>query len=296
MTKKIFIAAAIILVGGGLWLTLQTKSGGGNARALIPAQGITHGHGLAVDPNNRENLYIATHHGLLVLKNEKDLFRVGQMQDDYMGFSAHPTDSDVFYSSGHPSSGGNFGFQRSDDGGFTWHKISDGLNGPVDFHAMTVSPVDPNVIYGWFQGDIQSTKNAGADWARHPTAFPVVHLSVDTSDANTVYASAPTGFFKSIDAGATWIKLIEGPTATSAVHPIDQSILSVSQVHGLAKSTDGGATWKSVPEPFTGETPLYISFYRADPKLVYLITEKNSIYKSTDAGMTWEKLAAGQTQ
>ncbi|MBI2030127.1 exo-alpha-sialidase, partial [Candidatus Kaiserbacteria bacterium] len=54
-----------------------------------------------------------------MLENEKDLYRVGKSRDDYMGFSPHPTEADVFFTSGHPSRGGNLGFQKSDDGGAT---------------------------------------------------------------------------------------------------------------------------------------------------------------------------------
>lgn len=293
-TKTLIITVAVIalLIAGAIWLA---TSGGGSsntsAKELIPVQAISHGHGLAVDPNDASKLYIATHYGLLLLQDEKDLYQVGNKRDDYMGFSPHPTDSNVFFSSGHPATGGNIGFQKSEDGGFTWKKISDGLNGPVDFHAMTVSPVDPNVAYGWFKGDLQKTTDGGESWAKNTTGFLVIHLATDTKDAQILYASSPQGFFKSTDGGATWRQLFDGFVATSAVNPSDQSILSVSEKYGLARSLDGGTTWTAIPERFSGETPLYISHYRQNPDIVYLLTEKNSVYKSTDGGDTWQKLS-----
>lgn len=293
-TKNLIITMAVIAlpVVGVIWLA-ASGSGGSNtsAKELIPVQAISHGHGLAVDSNDASKLYVATHYGLLVLKDEKDLYQVGSKRDDYMGFSPHSTNSNIFFSSGHPATGGNIGFQKSEDGGFTWKKISNGLGGPVDFHAMAVSPVDPNVVYGWYKGDLQKSTNGGSSWEKYRMDFPVVHLTADTKDAQTLYASSPQGFFKSTDGGATWKKLFDGFVATSAVNPSDQSILSASERYGLAQSTDGGATWTSIPERFNGETPLFVSFYRGDPKIAYLLTEKNSIYKSIDAGETWQKLS-----
>jgi len=293
-TKTLIITIAVIAlpIAGAIWLSTNGDgSPNTGAKELIPVQAISHGHGLAVDPNDVSKLYIATHYGLLLLEDEQNLYQVGNKRDDYMGFSPHPTDSSVFFSSGHPASGGNIGFQKSEDGGFTWKKISNGLGGPVDFHAMAVSPANPNVAYGWFKGDLQKTTDGGNSWAKNATGFPVVHLAADIKDAQTLYASSPQGFFKSTDGGATWQHLFDGFVATSVVNPSDQSILSVSEKYGLARSVDGGTTWTAIAERFNGETPLYISHYRQNPDIAYLFTEKNSVYKSTNSGDTWQKLS-----
>lgn len=293
-TKTLIIAFAIIVlpIAAVVWLAASSgANSSSSAKELIPVQAISHGHGLAVDPNDPNKLYIATHYGLLLLKDEQNLYQVGNKRDDYMGFSPHPTDSNVFFSSGHPATGGNIGFQKSEDGGFTSKKVSNGLDGPVDFHAMAVSPVDPDVVYGWFKGDLQKSVNGGESWEKYRTDFPVVHLAADTKDAQTLYASSPQGFFKSTDGGTTWQQLFDGFVATSAVNPNDQSILSVSKKYGLARSMDGAVTWTTISERFNGETPLYISHYRQNPETAYLLTEKNSVYKSTDGGDTWQKLS-----
>ena len=89
----IWIIVAVVVVGAGIILL---SHGGDNttdnnpASNLYPEQSISHGHGLAVDVNDPSKVYIATHYGLLLLQNEKDLYRVGKSKDDYMGFSPHP--------------------------------------------------------------------------------------------------------------------------------------------------------------------------------------------------------------
>src|SRR3989338_507722 len=136
--KKITIILGIIFL---IIIANACTQNNQDSNKLYPVKGFAHGHGLAADVSDPNKLYIATHHGLFVLVNEKELYQIGKSQDDFMGFSVHPIQSNTVYTSGHPTTGGNLGFQKSEDGGFTWRKISDGFDGAVDFHAMSVSPV-----------------------------------------------------------------------------------------------------------------------------------------------------------
>ncbi len=297
----IWIIVAVFVVGGGIMLLSRggnTTRNDSSANNLYPEQSITHGHGLAADIADSNKLYIATHHGLLILVNEKDLYRVGKSKDDYMGFSAHPIEANVFFSSGHPSFGGNIGFQKSEDGGATWEKISNGVNGPVDFHAMAVSPVNPNLVYGWFQGNLQRSTDQGKTWEIVNRDLLAVYLTADTEDENTVYAASPRGqgVLVSRDKGVTWTSLSPalegGAVSVIAIHPKDSKILLTfsEKLGGLGKSTDGGVTWKKVNEGFNGETILQIAFSRGTPNTVYGLTHENKLYKSTDAGDTWTQI------
>ena len=238
----------VAVIGGLAYFSNRTKD---RARqqdrspqnTLYPVDAITHGHGLAVDAQDSSKIYIATHHGLLVLVNDKELYTVGQSKDDYMGFSPNSKNAKVFFSSGHPEAGGNIGFQKSEDGGFTWKKISDGLDGPVDFHAMAVSPVNPNLVYGWYQGNLQKSTDGGKSWQKFPTNFVVVRLIADTDDENIVYAASPQGLFMSSNKGESWQRILEGFIATLAIHPKEsQTMLVSSENLGLAKTIDKGKT------------------------------------------------------
>lgn len=297
----IWIAVTIVVIGGGILLLSQrggntaSNSSSGN---LYPEQAISHGHGLAVDVKDSNKLYIATHYGLLALMNEKDLFRVGQSRDDYMGFSPHPTNPNMLFSSGHPSYGGNIGFQKSEDGGFTWKKVSNGANGPVDFHAMAVSPVNPNLIYGWYQGNLQRSTNQGKNWEIINRDLLPVYLAADSQDENVVYAATPRGqgVVVSRDKGASWnslsIEVEGGAVSVIAVHPKDASVLLAfsEKLGGLGKSVDRGATWQRINADFSGETILHIAFDKNNPNIVYALTHENKLYKSTDAGNTWNQI------
>lgn len=293
--KKFLLAGAVVALSGLFWLITKTnnnKSGNQiSPPSLTRENQITHGHGLAADVADPNRLYIATHHGLLILLNDQDLSRMGKSRDDYMGFSLHPLESRVFFSSGHPAAGGNLGFQKSIDGGETWQKISDGLDEPVDFHALAVSPVNPNLVFGWYRGNLQRSDDGGKNWRQFATPVPMVALAADTREENVVYAASPQGLFKSQDKGESWVNLLDGFVATVAVSPSDSLTLLVSSEKlGLARSGDGGQSWQKIPGNFNGELPLFISFNRQNPPTVYLLTEKNGLYKSTDTGNTWSKV------
>lgn len=290
----IVIALILLLIAGFYVVTNRDKRPSAEidpSQNLNPVSSITHGHGLNVDVQNPENVYIATHHGLLLLKNDKDLFQIGESGDDYMGFSAHPTDSKIFFSSGHPKSGGNIGFQKSIDGGSSWEKLSDGVNGPVDFHALTVSPINPDLIFGWYQGAVQRTVDGGKNWQIvSRTATPFVNLAADPKDENIVYASTPQGLLISTDKGGQWTKILDGFVSVAVVNSQDSQKLLAYTEQQLVRSNDGGKTWEKTNTDFSAETPLYISFAKQQPDIGYLLTEKNSIYKSTDGAISWKKI------
>jgi photosystem II stability/assembly factor-like uncharacterized protein len=297
---------SILVIGGVYAISISVKSKKPNqpenqvksnaANILVPATEITHGHGMAVDVSDPSKLYIATHHGLYVLVNDKDLFQVGNNNNDYMGFSPNPKDSKVFFASGHPESGGNIGFQKSEDGGFTWHVVSDGLGGPVDFHAMSVSQANPNLAYGWYQGQLQRSEDGGKNWQGFKNNFVIVGLTADPNNENIVYAITPegNGVMASKDKGETWTVLSKdlqgGQTSAFAVNPKDSTkMLSFSENLGLAKSIDSGVTWQKIKQTFDGEI-LFIAYNIKQANIVYGLTHTNGLYKSMDGGEAWNKI------
>jgi photosystem II stability/assembly factor-like uncharacterized protein len=299
MKQKKYLAVLMLGAVVGLGMFVWSRSTGTSEsmiqNQLIPESVISHGHGLAVDPNDSRKVYIATHHGLLVLQNDKDLYRVGASTDDYMGFSVHPTEANVFFSSGHPSLGGNIGFMKSADGGFTWKKISSGVDGPVDFHSMALSRVNPNLMYGSFQGNIQRSTDQGKTWEIVSRDLSPVYLAADSQDENRVYAvdAQGQGVLVSIDKGKVWESLSSelegGLVSTIALHPTDANIIFAysEKLGGLGKSTDAGVTWSKTKELFNGEMVLHLAFDQNNPATLYALTVENKLFKSTDTGDNW---------
>ena len=302
MKDKILFISFLVIVIIGWRLLLKSTSNLEpiiNPKELIPISAISHGHGLAVDLNDPNKVYIATHYGLILFDAGK-LYQIGTKKDDYMGFSQHPTDPNIFFASGHPSTGGNIGFQKSTDGAFNWQQISLGVDGPVDFHAMTVSPANPDYVYGWYQGNVQRSIDGGANFEIVNKNILAVQLTADSEDTKTIYAANPAGqgILVSRDGGVTWSPLSAdlslGQVAGIASDPKNaKHMLAFSEkLGGLAQSIDHGATWEKVPASFDG-TLLFTSFFRKDPSVVYALANTNSLYKSVDGGMTWNQVGKG---
>lgn len=263
---------------------------------LTPIDSFQHSHGLALDPNDSTRLYIATHDGLFVLLNEKDLYVIGDAEDDYMGFSAHPTEANVFFASGHPKTGGNLGVQQSTDGGVTWSNISKGADGPVDFHAMAISPANADLLYGWYQDRLQRSADGGVTWEWVDADLEYTMLLVGhPTDENILYAMTFGGPKVSQDRGETWSPLFESDSVVQmlslAIDPQNPSrMISYSNTWGLAMSEDGGASWTSLEEDFGGEAVLFFAIAPEDSNVMYALTNQNHLFKTVDGGVAWTQL------
>lgn len=251
----------------------------------------THYHGLAVDPADPSRLYLATHHGFYLVAADGTATRLSQVQD-FMGFTPHPTDPSVLYASGHPSNGGNLGFLISLDGGASWTQVSTGLDGPVDFHQMDVSPADPQVIYGVY-GSIQVSRDGGKTWAAAGAAPEgLIALAASARSANRVYGATQVGLAMSEDAGATWQVAAFGgePVSMVATGP-DGALYAYVVGRGLVSANeDKPADWS--PLSSDPRIQLHLAIDGRDPNRMFAIAHKAGIIQSMDGGKSWQSFAA----
>jgi len=246
----------------------------------------THIHGLAVDRQDPSKLLIATHHGLFLAGPDGKAERISVVQD-FMGFSPHPRDPGTLYASGHPAQGGNLGFIASTDRGRTWTQVSPGVGGPVDFHQMTVSPADPNTIYGAYRG-LQISRDAGRTWQLvGPPPEGLIGLAASAKDADTLYAATETGLLASKDAGKTWRPVLGGaPVSLVQVAP-DGTLYAFVVGRGLVRSVDGAATFAEVGGGLGGNILLHLAVDPTNPNRLFAATSRSQVLTSTDQGRTW---------
>jgi photosystem II stability/assembly factor-like uncharacterized protein len=159
---------------------------------------------------------------------------------------------------------------------------------------MTVSTVNPNLVYGFF-GSLQHSKDGGQSWVEAKGKIQPYSLSSDPEREGVLYASTKNGVQVSEDNGDTWkslsVELEGGEVSVFGIHPENKYALVFSEkLGGLGRSTDGGLTWERIAESFGGSPVLHIAYSKAKPSEVYVLTQSNTIYKSTDAGNSWTKV------
>jgi photosystem II stability/assembly factor-like uncharacterized protein len=203
--------------------------------------------------------------------------------------------------------------------------------------AIAVAPDDSNTIYigtgevygspesfpgvavrttrGSYGIGILKSTDAGRTWSKSLDWFfdqrrGVQKIRIDPTDANSVWAATTEGTFKTTDAGANWVQVLDVVMATDiAIHPQNSDTLFVacggmaSRGHGIYRTLDGGVNWQELnlgpdgPETFNGKAMLAIA--QSSPNVVFAsIGESNGdlrfssehdtwLCKSVDFGETW---------
>jgi photosystem II stability/assembly factor-like uncharacterized protein len=142
-------------------------------------------------------------------------------------------------------------------------------------------------------------------WVRSTSQlFGIQTLRFDPSDANTVYACATDGLYRSTDAGGTWTKILNLTYVSDVVINGSNIVAAVGNlgntVKGIYKSTNGGTSWSKITLPASA------SGFQGYIKFGYLPSSANTIvatigvsetastelYRSTDFGSTWTGLGS----
>ena len=194
------------------------------------------------------------------------------------GVPGHPN---LFYMG---TAGG--GVWRTQDGGQTWHCVSDGYFGG-SIGAVAVAESDPNVIYAG-EGEQTVRGNVSSGW----------------------------GLWRSTDAGKSWKHI--GLKASEhigriRVHPQNPDLVYVaamgnlwkpSDERGVYRSKDGGTTWERILFESDKAGAVDLILDPNNPRIIYASTweiKRNGyrmdsggpgshLWKSTDGGDTWTKL------
>ena len=215
----------------------------------------------------------------------------------------------------------NGGVCRSDDGGRTWRRSTEGMRETAATHILVDpdSPVDARVLYvaGLGTGVWKST-DGGKSWSlknkglagKEPFAWRLARDGKGTLYLVVARRSYDGGFgnggdgaiYRSTDGAGSWreVKLprgVNGPFGIT-VDPEDDVRLYVAAWGrydpngdvdgGIFLSTDAGATWKRI---FSKQQHVYdVTIDPVNPSILYAGTMSSSVWRSTDGGATWRRL------
>jgi hypothetical protein len=242
--------------------------------------GLMHVHGLGVNPKDGA-LYIATHTGLFRAANgERRATRVGDSEQDVMGFSV--IGPDRFLGSGHPGplqgGPGNLGLIRSADGGRSWDSVS--LLGESDFHVLR--SLDP-MVYGFdaINSRFMVSADGGRNWDERDTPGAMLDLAIHPGDAARVVASTERGLVTSPDEGRSWRTLQTGPLAL-LTWPRPDALYRVDGSGRVAISRDQGGRWRQ-----TGSIGAQPAAFASAGSDLFAALPDGTVKRSSDCGETW---------
>jgi photosystem II stability/assembly factor-like uncharacterized protein len=289
MNNKLFILIIVGIVSLFVAMALFSDEEPTQTSETQPQLRLSDIHGLEVDIDNPDRLYLPNHQGLYVQESDGVLRKAGSISDDFMSFALSPSESGVFYASGHPKTGGNFGLTKTTDGGDSWTKVSDGLDGPVDFHTMAIDNNNDQLIYGYYRGALQRSDDGGTSWQYLANApDQIIQLSAGKNEGQ-LYAATVGGLQISQDKGESWtaIESIEETVTAIEVNASNGQMFVYGVNSGLIVSDNKGETWTEVGYDSIDDQVLFIASSRTNPNQVYLVTKSLEIYKSNDSGETW---------
>lgn len=256
-----------------------------------PAASFRDVHGLAVHPQDPDVLFVATHHGLFRSDAEGRFQRVGTGEDDLMGFTLHPKDASVAWSSGHPGGAAartatspNLGVRKSVDGGASWAPLA--LPG-VDFHAMAASPADPQRLWAFTRGEVHRSLDGGASWEVVSRGIPMVYgLAASPTEPDRVYATTGQAVLESADSGRNWDLLGSVPARGLALAPNGTTAYAATggTVH---RSDDGGKTWIALGLRVASGDVAHAAVSPSRPDTVWAATYLGAVFRSDDGGAGW---------
>ena len=237
--------------------------------------------------------------------------------------------SHVYVGAGQWTSGTRSGLFRQARGDDHWEPLGKGLPDPAAVQAITVHPINPDIVYvGTHDGPYRSA-DRGASWERgdFPAGLQTWSVAVHPRDPRVIYAgTSPIGVWRSEDGGERWRPL------RNAVQPErlkmsfacrvmrlaiaagdEDELYAALEVAGVMRSLDGGEHWEDCADDLVAlaDRPHLKSRIQSDsdaegmldahalcvsdaaPGTVFLAA-RMGLFRSEDRGKVWQDMEIGR--
>lgn len=277
-------AVLVVAIAGGVLFALAASDDGEDG-GVTTTEGVSHVHGLGVNPGDGE-LYAATHHGVFRIPGDGDAELVSVPRDT-MGFTV--VGADHFLGSGHPAFQGDplfeqgtpplLGLIESTDAGETWERLS--LFGEVDFHALEAAH---DLVYGFDATAGRFLVSAdGTEWETRSEGLAMSDFAVDPASADHLVAMTSDGLAVSADGGRSWTRTDGPPVMFLAWHT----------EHGLWGITGDGDVFTRDATSWAprGSLPGSPQALVVTDDAIFAAAsdgDRTGIYGSTDGGRSWQ--------
>jgi len=203
---------------------------------------------------------------------------------------------------GHPDilvAGSLTGVFHSMDSGDNWRRISPAGHADLrNVESVAIDPRDAGTIYAGTWHLPWKTSDGGRTWKPIKTGMiddsDVFTMTVDRRTPQTVYGTACSGIYRSLNAGALWSKIRGIPSSSRRTrafvqHPSYPEVFFAGTTEGLWRSDDDLQTWRMVTEK-----ALVVNSIVVLPSGVILAgCDGEGIRQSRDRGETWAAASQG---
>lgn len=169
-----------------------------------------------------------------------------------------------------------------------------------DYHSLTFSPNDPNVIFFGYHNGLMRSNDGGRTWqsVMDKANFDAMGAGIGGSNPSQFYIAGHNVFQVSSDGGSTWQAMPTTGLPSTDFHGFAMSPGNPKQMYmyiassGLFGSADSGQNWQQINTQLPGDI-MSLSAGKGNPSVLYATSMGSGLTSSTDGGKSWNNSSLG---
>ena len=200
------------------------------------------------------------------------------------------------------------GIWKSTDAGLNWTPLSDYLP-QIGVSGIAVDYTNSNIIYiatgdkdaaDSYSIGVLKSLDGGLTWNTTGLTFNnnstlASEIFMHPSNPDILWVATSVGFYKTTDAGVTWVQKLGGNVKDIKLKPGNPDVIYAVTPNRFYRSTNGGENFTQISSGMpTNSGRLIIDVTPANPEYVYVLSARTNwshqgLYKSTNSGLTFAK-------